>query len=111
MKPKKLVKKFFNTLPNYSTLTIDIELSSNISPNYYLTDTKMLASHEAILLSSKLQSGGIYHDCAIFKTKSDFYVVFYNDTETIDNYKIKIIYKAKQLEEVKYYINALKKIK
>ena len=101
---------FYQTLKDsvYSIMDIDFDVDS-LTPVNLLNNEKFEIRYDPIYLKSKYGKE-IYHMEGIFKHTSGFYV-YLSRFELEAFFKIKIIYKTEQYQEIKIYINGLKKIK
>lgn len=109
----KYFNKFYNTLTDsfYSVMDLDFTVSSMV-PAKLLTDEVLEARYTPIFLNSTYGSSGIKHIDGIFKHSNGFYIYLSREGSDLSvSFKIKIIYKSEQYEEIKLYINNLKKIK
>ena len=89
---------------------MDIDFDVNIlNPVNLLINEKFESRYEPIYLNSKYGKE-IYHIEGIFKHTSGFYV-YLSRFEKEPEFKIKIIYRSEQYEQIKIYINGLKKLK
>lgn len=102
-------KQFYDTLNDgiYSTMYISIEV---LTPLDLMSEENFAKNYETIYLNSEYNENAIKHNQGIFKHPSGFYLCL-TRKEVTDIFTLRIIYKIKQYEEVKVFINALKKIK
>jgi outer membrane protein assembly factor BamD (BamD/ComL family) len=96
-----------NSLKNYEQDEI-----CNAIKNYseILNDEKYSKIYSPIYLMTKYVNSRINHYEAAFKHTSGFYICLNRKGES-EVFTLKVVYKIKQYEELKIFINNLKKIK
>jgi hypothetical protein len=101
---------FYNTLNDgiYSVMDIDFNVPI-LTPVNLLNNEKFESKYELIYLNSKYEKE-LFHKEGVFKHNSGFYI-YLGRFDKESEFKIKIIYKAEIYEQIKIYINGLKKIK
>jgi hypothetical protein len=102
-------KEFYDTLNDgiYSIMYISIE---SLTPLDLMSEENFAKHYVTIYLNSEYEENTIKHNQGIFKHPSGFYLCLTRKGAT-DIFTLKVIYKIKQYEEVKVFINALKKLK
>lgn len=102
---------FYNTLNDGIYSIMDLEMSfQQITPAILLNNEKFESKYTPIFLDSQY-GNEIKHKDAIFKHSNGYYIYLTRQGGDLSNFfKIKVIYKTEQYEEIKIYINALKKI-
>lgn len=91
----------------YCIMDVNFSLK-NITPNLLINDEKYSSSYTIKFLKSEIETN-IKHSEAIFQYVSGFYIYLMRGID--DSYLMKIIYKPQNYEEIKLYINGLKKLK
>ena len=106
----KYFDKFYNTLNDaiYSVMNIDFDVPL-LTPVNLINNEKLESRYDAIYLNS-IYGKEIHHIEGIFKHSSGFYI-YLSRFDREPDFKIKVIYKTEQYEQIKIYINSLKKIK
>jgi hypothetical protein len=102
--------KFYNTLTDgiYSIMDLDFVIDT-ITPAKLLTNEALEARYTPVYLNSVYNSG-IKHLEGVFKHSNGYYIHLIRDGgDLANNFKIRIIYKIEKYEEIKLYINSLKK--
>jgi|LauGreDrversion4_2_1035121.scaffolds.fasta_scaffold49783_3 hypothetical protein len=104
-----IFNKFYNSLTDeiYSIIEIDSEV---LNPSTLLNDEKYSKIYSPIYLMTKYVNSRINHYEAAFKHTSGFYICLNRKGES-EVFTLKVVYKIKQYEELKIFINNLKKIK
>ena len=101
--------KFYNSLDGlYSIFELDFTLTG-LTPAIILNVEKLEEIYEPVYLNSTY-GDSIKHVESIFKHSNGYYIYLKRKGVT-DDFNVKIIYKVEQYEEVKIYINRLKKQK
>lgn len=101
--------KFYDGLDGvYSIMNIEFPIEI-LTPVNLLNNEKYEEKYEPIFLNSKYNKD-IYHTEAIFKHSSGLYIHL-ERMENEKQFKIKIVYESKKYEELKIFINSLKKLK
>lgn len=101
-------KKFYNSLQDIMSVMEVESISGKLTPADILSE-KFKKSYNLIFLNSS-SDDKIKHHEAIFQYVTGFYIYLYKP-ENEDSFKLKIIYKPQHYEEIKLYINGLKKLK
>ena len=105
----KFFSKFYDSLDGiHSIMDVDFEVI-NLTPVNLLNNEKFENKYVPIYLES-IYGKEIYHNDGIFKHSSGFYIYLSRIDKELD-FKIKIIYKIEQYEQIKIFINGLKKMK
>jgi hypothetical protein len=106
---KDIFEKFYNNLNDgvYSVMDISVEV---LTPTDLMSEETFAKNYETIYLNSVYVENTLKHNQGIFKHPSGFYLCLSRKGVT-NVFTLKVIYKFKQYEEVKVFINALKKIK
>jgi len=105
-------EKFYNTLTDgiYSVMDLNF-MVNNMTPAHLLTNEIFELRYTPIYINSTYDLG-IKHIEGVFKHSNGYYIHLNRDGgDLASNFKIKIIYKVEQYEEIKLYINSLKKLK
>ena len=105
--------KFYNSLTDWIYSVIDVEFSVDaLTPVNLLKNEKFEYRYEPVYLKS-IYGKEIKHIEGIFKHSNGYYIYLsrYKDDLEVTNFKVKIIYKIEKYEEIKLYINSLKKLK
>lgn len=106
----KFFDKFYNSLNDTLYSIMELEFSHNeLTPANLLNNKKHENRYVPILIDSKYGKE-IYHLEGIFKHVSGFYI-YLSRLENESEFKIRVIYNVEQYEQIKIYINSLKKIK
>lgn len=103
---------FYSTLADgiYSVMDVDFTVDV-LTPVNLLNNEKFESRYEPIYLSSTYDKQ-IKHKEGIFKHSNGYYIYLSRDGGDLSSqFKIKIIYKVEKYEEIKIYINSLKKLK
>jgi len=104
------LNNFLETLKGDIYSVMDIDFSVDLmTPVNLLNNEKFEARYAPVYLNSKYGKE-IYHIEGIFKHTSGFYVYLSRFDGEV-SFNIKVIYKVEQYEELKIYINGLKKLK
>jgi hypothetical protein len=99
-----------NTLAGEIFSILDVDFKSDLlTPNKLINDDKFEKKYKPIFLKSSMEEKNMIHSEGIF-LYSNFYIYLLKNKES-NQYDLKIIYRANNLEEVKVYINQLKKLK
>ena len=102
------LEKFLNRLKDiHSIVDFDSDVEK-FTPVNILTNEKFETKYTPVYLNSVF-SKDIQHIDGIFQHTSGFYIYLCRDSVE-EKFRLKIIYKTEQYEEVKLYINTLKKI-
>lgn len=102
------LEKFLDKLPEiHSTIDITIEVIK-FTPAKILTSDKLKSIYKLIYLKSSY-SEEIQHMDAIFQHSSGYYI-YLSRKPNSSEFQLKIIYKSEKYEEIKLFINNLKKI-
>lgn len=102
------LEKFLDGLKDIHSV---VDFNSDIekfTPANILTNEKFETKYTPIYLNSVF-SKDIQHMDSIFQHSSGFYIYLCRESVE-EKFKLKIIYKTEQYEEIKLYINNLKKI-
>lgn len=101
--------KFYNSLDGvYSIMDIEFPIKI-LTPANLLNNEKYEDKYDPVFLDSTYNKD-IYHKEGIFKHSNGFFIHLVRNTDN-NEFKIRIVYKPKQYEEIKIFINNLKKIK
>jgi hypothetical protein len=103
--------KFYNSLDGlYSVIDLLFTIES-MTPVNLLNNEKLEARYTPVYLESKY-GNELKHTEGIFKHSNGYYIYLSREGGDLSyQFKIKIIYKVEQYEEIKIYINGLKKQK
>jgi hypothetical protein len=105
-----MLNSFLETLKGDIYSVMDIDFSVDVmTPVNLLNNEKFEARYKPIYLNSKYGKE-IYHIEGIFLHTSGFYIYLSRFDGEV-SFNIKVIYKVEQYEEIKIYINSLKKLK
>jgi hypothetical protein len=106
----KNFEKFYNSLDGlYSVIDFNFTIES-MTPVNLLNNEKFEARYTPVYLESKY-GNDLKHSEGIFKHSNGYYIYLSREGGDLSQFKIKIIYKVEQYEEIKIYINGLKKQK
>jgi hypothetical protein len=105
----KFFSEFYSTLEGiHSIMDVDFDVN-NLTPVNLLNNEWFDKRYVPIYLES-IYDKEIFHTDGIFKHTSGFYI-YLSRFNKEPNFKIKIIYKVEKYEQIKIYINGLKKMK
>ena len=101
--------KFYSGLTNdtYSIIDIDID---GLTPYLLMSEDKYVKSYSPVYLISEYRDNKIIHNEGVFKHPGEFYICLFKNKEQ-EVFKLRVVYKVKQYEEVKMFISGLKKLK
>jgi hypothetical protein len=104
-----IFNKFYNSLTDeiYSIIEVDSEV---LNPSLLLNDEKYSKIYTPIYLMTNYTNSRINHNEAAFKHNNGFYICL-SRKGVSEVFTLKVVYKIKQYEELKVFINNLKKIK
>lgn len=104
-------EKFYNSLDSlYSVMDLDFSIES-MTPVNLLNNEKFEARYTPVYLESEYGKD-LKHREGIFKHSNGYYIYLSREGGNLNpEFRIKIIYKVEQYEEIKIYINGLKKQK
>lgn len=106
----KNFERFYNNLGSYPSSILEINLELNkLKPEIIISDEKWLKNHELVFIYSTEVDKTLSILEIIFKCKPGFYIYFGKETKE-QNYKVIILHKPTELNEVKFYINGLQKL-
>ena len=106
----KYLNSFLETLKGDIYSIMDVDFSVDLmTPVNLLNNEKFESRYVPVFLDSKYGKE-IYHIEGIFRHTSGFYVYLSRFDGEV-SFNIKLIYKVEQYEEIKIYINGLKKLK
>ena len=107
----KNLEKFYNSLDGlFSIMDLSFTIES-MTPVNLLNNEKLEARYTPVYLESKY-GNELKHTEGIFKHSNGYYIYLSREGGDLSHqFKIKIIYKVEQYEEIKIYINGLKKQK
>ena len=107
----KNFEKFYNSLDGlYSIIDLSFTIES-MTPVNLLNNEKFEARYTPVYLESKY-GNDLKHSEGIFKHSNGYYIYLSREGGDLSHqFQIKIIYKVEQYEEIKIYINGLKKQK
>jgi len=107
----KNLEKFYNSLDGlFSIMDLSFTIES-MTPVNLLNNEKLEARYTPVYLESKY-GNELKHTEGIFKHSNGYYIYLSREGGDLNHqFQIKIIYKVKQYEEIKIYINGLKKQK
>jgi hypothetical protein len=101
------LEKFTERLKDiHSTMYINLPIT-NFTPAKILTE--LTTKYKLVYLTSDYSDDVLHHKDAIFQHTSQFYI-YLSKNHVKDNFELIIIYKPEQYEEIKLFINNLKKI-
>jgi hypothetical protein len=109
-KSEWIFEKFYNSTedPMMSILDVDF-FTEKLNPSNLINDEKLQKRYTLVFLKSSYGEDIRDYE-AIFKYVSGFYIYLYRTMDT-EKFKLRIIYKPQHYEEIKLYINGLKKLK
>lgn len=103
-------EKFYDSINGEMMSILDIDFFiEKLNPANLISDEKLQKSYTLIFLNSSYDDK-IRHYEAVFKYVTGFYIYLYRELDT-EPFKLKILYKPQHYEEIKLYINGLKKLK
>ena len=107
----KNFEKFYNSLDGiYSVMDLDFSIES-MTPVNLLNNEKFEVRYSPIYLETTYGQD-LKHKEGIFKHSNGYYIYLSRDGGDLSaQFKIKIIYNVEQYEEIKIYINGLKRQK
>jgi hypothetical protein len=107
----KNFEKFYNSLDGlYSVIDLTFTIES-MTPVNLLNNEKFEVRYTPVYLQSKY-GNDLKHIEGIFKHSNGYYIYLSREGGDLSRqFQIKIIYKVEQYEEIKIYINGLKKQK
>lgn len=105
----KFLDGLFSGIGKTQTSIITIKDEINITPKTFLSE-EMSKKYGVLKMESVYENSKVIHNRIVFITPSKFYLYMERRGES-DTYNKTIIYSANQIEEVKIFINSLKKIK
>ena len=107
----KNFEKFYNTLDGlYSIMDLDFTVEV-MTPANLLNNDKFEQKYSPVFLETEYGTD-LKHTEGIFKYSNGYYIYLSREGGNLSpNFLIKIIYKVEQYEEIKIYINGLKKLK
>lgn len=114
MNETKNFERFYNSItklgeypPSISEIKHDLKY---LKPDEIISNETWLKNHDLVFIYSSNIGKVTSILELIFKCKPGFYLYFGKE-ENEEDFTIKIVHKPSQLNEVKFYINGLKKIK
>jgi hypothetical protein len=107
----KNFEKFYNSLDGlFSIMDLSFTIES-MTPVNLLNNEKFEARYTPVYLESKY-GNDLKHSEGIFKHSNGYYIYLSRQFADLSHqFQIRIIYKVEQYEEIKIYINGLKKQK
>ena len=106
---ENIFNKFYDSLTDgiYSIMEIDSEV---LTPSMLMDDERFSKNYTPIYLTTKYVENRISHYEGAFRHPSGFCICLSRKGAS-EVFNLKVVYKIKQYEEVKVFINGLKKIK
>jgi len=107
----KNFEKFYNSLDSlHSIMDLDFSVES-MTPSNLLNNEKFEEKYTPVYLESEYGKD-LKHSDGIFKHSNGYYIYLSREGGNLSpQFKIRIIYKVEKYEEIKIYINGLKKQK